>query len=63
VFSNATMYPYVTVLKPDGTTLKASWYLGSAGTVGNLTLPSTGTYTIKLDPNGSGVGSATVRVS
>jgi hypothetical protein len=49
-----------TILRPDGRNLAST----SVGTFGGFldatTLPSTGTYTILVDPQGSGTGSATL---
>ena len=52
----------VTVVKPDGTNLASTF--SCSGTI-NLptTLPATGTYTIKIDPNGTNMGSANVSVT
>lgn len=53
----------VTLLKPDGTTL-ASTSIGTAG--GGLepptTLPTTGTYTIVVDPAGTNTGNITLKL-
>jgi hypothetical protein len=49
----------VSVLNPDGSTLMGpSWVLGATSFA--LTAPSTGTYTIVLDPYSNYTGSATV---
>ena len=51
------------VLKPDGTTLGSASTCGSADFVDSLTLPTTGTYTVFIDPSGTSTGSATVLLS
>ena len=56
--SNLSGYGYITFLNPDGTTLSNSAMSGSYFS-DVLTLPTTGTYTIKLDPSGTKTGTAT----
>jgi hypothetical protein len=61
-FTSVTIaFSTVTLLKPDGTTL-ASNTIGTAG--GGLeppsTLPTTGTYTIVVDPSGTNTGNITL---
>ena len=47
--------------KPDGTSLAAQSYISSGGTFIDVqNLPSTGTYTILLDPQGSNIVGATL---
>jgi hypothetical protein len=47
--------------KPDGSNLTSAKYIGtSGGYIDTATLPTTGTYTIFLDPDGSSTGSLTV---
>ena len=53
----------VRVLNPDGSTLGSSSTCGNALLVDSLTLGSTGTYTVVIDPQGAGTGSATVLLS
>jgi hypothetical protein len=53
--------PYVTVRAPDGSAVKARWYVGSGDFVEPLSLPATGTYRILVDPGGSALGSLDVR--
>jgi hypothetical protein len=56
-FSSAT----VAVLNPDGTTLASiTAYSGLTGFLDVTTLPSTGTYTVLIDPTTTSVGSTTV---
>lgn len=51
---------YLRVKKPDGSDLLGQSYLYTSGQAWNLsTLPTTGTYTVVLDPLGSLTGSAT----
>jgi len=55
---------YVTVLKPDGSTLSTpGWFGTSNGEFDLPVLPSTGTYSIFLDPNKFDTGSATLTLS
>src|SRR5436309_2874086 len=50
------------ILKPDGSTMSGTTkYVGtSGGYLDTVTLPSSGTYTVFLDPQGTATGSATV---
>jgi len=48
---------WVTILKPDGTSLTSNNMCGS-GSFNNVTLPSTGTYTVLVNP-GANTGGAT----
>ncbi|HSD02296.1 MAG TPA: hypothetical protein VLB81_08010 [Gaiellales bacterium] len=51
----------VTILKPDLTALVAATPVGTAGAfIEPATLPSTGTYTIKVDPQGANTGGITL---
>jgi hypothetical protein len=62
--SNSTMgSANVSILKPDGTTLVSSFSIASGGGyVDTTTLPVNGTYTIKVDPSSTNVGSADLRL-
>ena len=52
---------YVSLLKPDGSALGGKTYVGTAGSfLDTRTLPSAGTYTILIDPQGVATGSLTV---
>jgi RHS repeat-associated protein len=53
--------PVVSIIKPDGGTLASVsiWGDNRAGWLDSTTLPSTGTYTIALDPPGASTGSIT----
>src|SRR5204862_7516883 len=50
----------VRILNPDGSTLGSTSTCGSSLFVDSLTLASTGTYTVVIDPGGTATGSATV---
>lgn len=52
------------ILNPDGTTLTSnSPELGGNASVGPIALPTTGTYTVLIDPSGANAGSGTVSVT
>ena len=51
------------ILKPDGTTLNSTSICGASGSAGPTSLPVTGTYTVLVDPGGTGTGSVTVTVT
>jgi hypothetical protein len=53
----------VSVLNPSGTTLLSATYFGTSGKTIALTLGSTGTYTIVLDPQGNATGNANVALA
>jgi len=54
----------VSILNPDGSTLSsANMCANNYGSLGPVTLGSTGTFTLKLDPSGPGTGSVTVLLS
>jgi uncharacterized protein YhfF len=53
----------VGILKPDGTNLGSASTCGSSDFLDSLTLPTTGTYTVLVDPGGTATGSATVLLS
>jgi YD repeat-containing protein len=64
VFTSNTMGTVVVnLLKPDGTTLTSTTSASSSFTLSTQTLPTTGTYSIKIDPNGASIGSITVSVT
>jgi YD repeat-containing protein len=48
---------YLSILKPDGSSLVTQT---SSSFIDKLILPDTGTYTVKVDPFGSGTGSVTL---
>ena len=51
---------YVSVLQPDTSVLMASTWVAGNTTLATLTVPTTGTYTITLDPYGAASGSVDV---
>jgi hypothetical protein len=53
----------VSVLRPDGTTLVSPANFGTTGKTLFFSLPVTGTYSILVDPQSNGTGSATLAVS
>jgi hypothetical protein len=54
---------YVSILKPDGTTLVSNALVSTGGRTITATLPSDGTYTIVIDPQGAATGSMTLTLS
>ena len=51
----------VSILKPDGTTLGSTGICNSStGFLDSLTIPTTGTYTVRVDPQGTTTGSITL---
>ena len=53
----------ISILKPDGTALGGTSYIGaSGGFVDTRTLPVNGTYSLVADPQGAVVGTTTVRL-
>ena len=50
------------ILNPDGSTLVRQGFCGSAS-LATQTLPTTGTYTLVLDPNGTNTGQATLALA
>jgi hypothetical protein len=54
---------YVSVLKPDGTTLVPNTLAGAYAKTITTTTPVDGTYTIVIDPQGAYTGSMTLGVS
>ncbi len=57
--SNIGIYTYGKIFQPDGTTKLFDGYFTN-GSTDVLVLPVSGTYTIKVDPLGSAVGSVTL---
>ena len=52
---------FVSILKPDGSALVSTTYIGTAGGfIDTRTLPTAGTYTILVDPQGMATGSMTL---
>ena len=54
-----TTYGQLTVFKPDGTRLAGPFFFGTNGKTVPLQLPTTGTYSALLDPQGAATGSLT----
>jgi hypothetical protein len=52
----------VSVIGPGGTTVMLAKAVGTNGATWTLTVPSTGTYTIKMDPQSSSIGGITFKV-
>jgi hypothetical protein len=50
------------ILNPDGTTLVTNVCMGNGGTISQQTLPSTGTYTLFVQP-GANTGTLTVSMT
>ncbi len=53
----------VKLLRPDGTTLTSSSSSGSSFNLTTQTLPTTGTYTISIDPSGANTGNINIGVT
>lgn len=54
----------MTLLRPDGSTMASSSYIGRYGAFFDvMELSLTGTYTIRLDPRGTGTGRVTVQLN
>ncbi len=53
----------VSLLKPDGTALTSTLSCSGSFTLATQTLPTTGVYTITLNPSGTNTGSITVSVT
>ena len=61
--SGTTPFVFVSILKPDGSTLLATFISGLFGAfLDTITLPATGTYTIRLDPYATNTGSVTLQL-
>ena len=57
-------YLDVTIKKPDGTTLASKTFVSSGGAfINTQTLPTTGAYSIVVNPQGSNTGSATLTLN
>jgi YD repeat-containing protein len=50
---------WISILNPDASTL-VHWFMYGAGFIDVMTLPSTGTYTIVVDPDSTSTGSLTL---
>lgn len=63
VTSNTMSTVTVKLLKPDGTTLTSSTSSAGSFNLATQTLPTTGTYTVTIDPSGTNTGSMNVSVT
>jgi YD repeat-containing protein len=63
VASNTTSCVTVTLKKPDGSTLTSTFSCGGSFSLSQQTLPTTGTYTIRVDPNNTNTGSLNLSVT
>lgn len=63
VASNTTSCVTVTLKKPDGSTLTSTFSCAGSFSLSQQTLPTTGTYTIKVDPNNTNTGSLNLSVT
>jgi YD repeat-containing protein len=63
VTSNSMGWVTVKLLKPDGSILTSTLQFLSSFNLSTQTLPSTGTYTILIDPDTTNTGSITVNVT
>ncbi len=64
VGSNPISGTKVTILKPDASTLVAATDVGTSGKfIEPVTLPTTGNYTIKVDPQGANTGGITLSLA
>ncbi len=50
------------MIGPLGTTVMLAKTVGTKGATWSLTVPSTGTYTIKMDPQSNAIGGITFKV-
>jgi hypothetical protein len=61
---NCFSFPFwLSILRPDGSTLVSNGSCGGNVSIGQRTLPVTGTYTILLDPTDSRTGSLTITLT
>lgn len=63
VTSNTMGTVTIKLLKPDGTTLTTGTSSAGSFNLSTQTLPTTGTYTISIDPSGANTGSMSVGVT
>jgi large repetitive protein len=59
--SGGGTFETISIRKPDGTTLASSGIVTSNGWIDTQTLPSTGTYTVFVDPDKGAISSSTLR--
>ena len=60
VTGNTIGWTAVTLRKPDSGSLTSAWWYDSSFNLQTQTLPTTGTYTIDVDPSWGGTGSLAV---
>ena len=53
----------VSILAPDGTTVRSTQIFRPGGDIDTDPLPATGTYTIVIDPEQAATGSVTLNLS
>lgn len=63
VTSNTMSCTTVTLFKPDGTSLTSVFSCSGSFNLATQTLPVTGAYSIKVDPNGAATGSLNLSVT
>jgi len=63
VTGNTIGWTAVTLRKPDSGSLTSAWWYDSSFNLQTQTLPTTGTYTIDVDPSWGGTGSLAVSVT
>jgi predicted enzyme related to lactoylglutathione lyase len=63
VTSNTMSCVTVTLFKPDGTSMTNTFSCGGSFNLATQTLPVTGTYSIKVDPSGTNIGSLNLSVT
>lgn len=63
IASNTTSCVAVTLKQPNGSTLTSTFSCGGSFNLSQQTLPTTGTYTINIDPSGSNTGSLNLSVT
>lgn len=56
-------YPTVTLRRPGGSVMTSGGSSGGKFNLPSQTLPTTGTYTLVIDPGGAATGSIHVRVT
>jgi hypothetical protein len=63
VTSNTMSTVRVTLLRPDGTSMTSAFTSAASFNLATQSLTTTGTYTIKIDPDSSNTGSMSVSVT
>jgi hypothetical protein len=59
---NCSFYNSFGILKPDGSPLGTQWHMCAGNLTPQFTLPTSGVYSLLIDPAGSQTGSVTARV-